>query len=182
MTTVLHQETGNNNTPSFTTKDSTVFNALVIACLQHVPPSLHHYFPETSDSSSGKMCLPSSQKSWKKVRRTLKQYLLDLLLLTETLQDKDMQRAILKQVHAMAPYFLCFPKVLKSLNKCLITKWSTADSHVQVLAFLAMRRVVLFQPHPALHNLLKVHVIDPPSLPPWINYLSFTESLHGFCS
>lgn len=86
----------------------------------------------------------------------MKQYLYDLLSLVETLQDGDMQRAVLKQIHSMAAYFACFPKLVKKLNKCLVEKWATGESHIQVLAFLALRRVVLFQSHPALHTLLKV--------------------------
>lgn len=139
----------------FVVKDSSVFNSIVVACFQHVPASLSHYFPQSSAPTS-KPCLPTSQGAWGRVRRTVKQYLFDLLRLAETLQDRDMQSAVLKQVHTMAIFFVCFPKLLKVLNKCLIEKWSTADSHVQVLAFLALRRIVLLQPHPALHNLLKV--------------------------
>lgn len=135
-------------------KGSTVFNAVVVACFRHVPSSLQQHFPQASSKPS----LPSSQRPWTRVRRTVKQYLFDLIQLTETLQDKDMQQTVLKQVHAMAIFFVCFPKILKVINKCLIEKWSAADSHVQVLAFLAMRRLVLLQPHPALHVLLKVQL------------------------
>ena len=139
----------------FVVKDSAVFNAIVVACFQHVPSSLSHHFPESSGAGS-KARLPSSQEAWGRVKRTVKQYLFDIVRLAETLQDVDMQSAVLKHVHSMAIFFVCFPKLLKVLNKCLIEKWSTADSHVQVLAFLAMRRLVLFQSHPALHVLLKV--------------------------
>lgn len=155
MTTLLHQEQENAASAThFVVKDSTVFNAIVVACLQHVPASLLHYFPQTS--APAKPCLPSSQGSWSRVRRTVKQYLFDLVRLAETLQNTEMQRAVLKHIYTMAIFFVCFPKLLKVLNKCLIEKWSTADSHVQVLAFLALRRIVLFQSHPALHVLLKV--------------------------
>ncbi len=67
-----------------------------------------------------------------------------------------MQCLVLKQVQTMLIYYLCFPKILKRLNKCLVEKWSAGENHVQVLAFLALRKLVLFQPHPSLHTLLKV--------------------------
>lgn len=156
MVTIFHQDKDSFTPYSFVVKDSMVFNAIVAACFQHVSPALLHRFPQTGSSTSSKPSLPSSQPAWTKVRRTVKQYLHDLLSLAETLQDVDMQRAVLKQVHIMAPFYVCLPKILKILNKCLIEKWSTAHSHVQVLAFLALRRIVLYQAHPALHVLLKV--------------------------
>ena len=156
MVTIFHQDKDGSTPYSFVVKDSIVFNAIVAACFQHISPALNHHFPQTASSTSTKPCLPSVQPAWTKVRRTVKQYLYDLLSLAETLQDIDMQRAVLKQVHIMAPFYVCLPKILKLLNKCLIEKWSTADSHIQVLAFLALRRIVLHQAHPALHVLLKV--------------------------
>lgn len=160
MVTIFHQDKDGSTPYSFVVKDSVVFNAIVAACFQHMSTALHHHFPQTASSTSSKPCLPSSQAAWTKVRRTVKQYLHDLLSLAETLQDVDMQRAVLKQVRIMAPFYVCLPKILKILNKCLIEKWSTADSHVQVLAFLALRRIVLYQAHPALHVLLKVLIIS----------------------
>lgn len=79
-----------------------------------------------------------------------------MLALAEALQDADMQRAVLKHMHSMAPYFASYPKLVKPFNKCLVEKWSGSEGHVQVLAFLALRKVTLFQSHPALHTLLKV--------------------------
>ena len=87
----------------------------------------------------------------------MKQYLSDLLTLSQTLQDPAMQCAVLKQIQTMATYFACFPKLVKALNKCLIEKWACGECRVQVLAFLSLRKLVLLQSHPALHALLKVH-------------------------
>lgn len=141
----------------FVVQDSAVFNALVTSCFQQVPTCLHHHFPHTSSSSTPtKPRLPSSQTSWSKIRRTVKQYLFDLLSLAGALQDADMQHAVLKQVHSMAAYFASLPKLLKPLNKYLLEKWSNGEGRVQVLAFLALRKVLLYQAHPALHTLLKV--------------------------
>lgn len=144
---------------SFVVKESAVFNNIVVSCFQQVPSCLEHHIPHTSSGMSGKVCLPTSQDAWTRVRRTVKQYLFDLLSLVETLQDTDMQSAVLKQISSMAAYFVCFPKLLKRLNRCLVEKWATGENHLQVLAFLALRRVLLFQSHPALHTLLKVNVI-----------------------
>lgn len=164
----------------FVVKDSAVFNAIIVACFQHVPPSLFHWFPQSSSLPGAKASLPSCQKSWGRVRRTVKQYLFDVVQLAETLQDVDMQSAVLKHIHAIAIFFVCFPKLLKVLNKCLIEKWSTADSHVQVLAFLAMRRLVLCQSHPALHVLLKVQL--PHIVCTLQHCILCAESIHGICS
>ncbi len=157
ITTFLHRQQDTPTQHGLVVKDSVVFNGIVASCFQHIPLCLHHHFPLSAPPSSTMSCpLPSSQEAWRKVRRTVKLYLTDLLFLAETLQDLDMQKAVLKQFHSMASYFVCLPKLLKPLNKCLVEKWSTGENSVQVLAFLAMRRTVLLQPHPALHTLLKV--------------------------
>lgn len=137
---------------------SSVFNALVVACFQHVPHTLHHHLPTTVPTRpKGKgACLPSSQGGWRRVRATVRQYLCDLLTLVGHLQDTAMQCSVLKQIQTLSIYFVCFPKLLRKLNKVLVAKWCSGDNHVQVLAFLCLRRIVLHQPHPALHLLLKV--------------------------
>ena len=135
---------------------SSVFNALVVGCFQSVPPTLLHHLPLPTPTHAKGVHLPSSLASWSRVRATVRQYLCDLLALVGHLQDTAMQCSVLKQLQTLSLYAVCFPKVVKKLNKVLVGKWSTGESHVQVLAFLCLRRLVLHQPHPALHLLLKV--------------------------
>ena len=141
---------------SVPTISSSVFNALVAACFQHVPHTLHHHLPMTTPLRGKGVCLPSSKGSWRRVRAMVRQYLCDLLDLVRHLQDTAMQCSVLKQIHAMGLYSVCFPKLLKKMNKVLVSKWCAGGSHVQVLAFLCLRKLVLYQPHPAMHLLLKV--------------------------
>ena len=84
-------------------------------------------------------------------------YLGDLLRLLEGLKDSSMLCALLKHIQTMSEYYICYPKLAKRLRRVLIKSWSEGESHVQVMAFMVLRRITLLQPHPALHQLLKVY-------------------------
>lgn len=138
--------------------DPSLFNSLVVACIKSVPHCLSHQLPRTpSTARHGKAPPPSSLKGWGKVKTTIKVYLSDLLRLLDTLKESSMRCAILKHVQSLSEYYICFPKVVKRLQKLLVSCWSEGESHVKVLAFVVLRRITLLQPHPALHHLLKVH-------------------------
>ena len=108
--------------------------------------------------------LPSTHPSWSRVKSTVKLHLPDLLSLLDTLRDPSMQASVLKHVLSLSEYFVCFPRLLKPLNRVLVEAWSReggggrggGERGVQVLAFLCLRRTILLQPHPALHGVLKV--------------------------
>lgn len=69
--------------------------------------------------------------------------------------------ALLKHIQTMAEYCICCPKLAKRLRRMLVKSWSEGESHVQVMAFMVLRRITLLQPHPALHQLLKVYCLTP---------------------
>ena len=133
-----------------------VFNALVLACFRCVPDALLHHLPPPDTPRGKGPSLPSSQRAWRRVRGTVRQYLGDLLDLIGRLQSSAMQCSVLKQLQSVASYCVCFPKLLKKWTGQLVECWYAGDSHTQVTAFLCLRRLVLLQPHPALHLLLKV--------------------------
>lgn len=107
-------------------------------------------------TSHAKTTPPSAVKGWSKVKTTVKMYLGDLLRLLEGLKDASMLCVLLKHIQAMAEYYVCYPKLAKRLRKVLVKCWAEGESHVQVMAFMVLRRITLLQPHPALHHLLKV--------------------------
>lgn len=107
-------------------------------------------------TSRAKTTPPSAVKGWSKVKTTVKMHLSDLLRLLEGLKDASMLCALLKHIQAMAEYYVCYPKLAKRLRKVLVKCWAEGENHVQVMAFMVLRRITLLQPHPALHHLLKV--------------------------
>ncbi len=140
--------------------DPSVFNSLVVSCTKTVPLSLSLFLPAPKAASRGtKTTPPSAIKGWNKVKTTVKMYLGDLLRLLEGLKDASMLCALLKHIQAMVEYYICYPKLAKRLRKVLVKCWSEGDSHVQVMAFMVLRRITLLQPHPALHHLLKVYIM-----------------------
>lgn len=163
---------------SLAVTDSAVFNTMVVSCLAHVPGCLNHHLPPTT---CAKPRPPSSHASWHRVKRTVKQYLSDLLSLLHGLQDSTMQCAVLKQVQTLSAYWICFPKLVKTLNKTLVERWTSGESHVQVLAFLSLRKLVILRPHPALHELLKVWGLFVHAEAHYFRS-SITENVFGICS
>ena len=146
--------------PSSGPASSEVFNALVLACFGTVPNALQHHLPPAEGAKGKHPHLPSSQRAWRRVRGTVRQYLEDLLVLIGRLQSSSMQCCVLDQLQAMARYCVCFSKLLKKLVLQLVECWSGRDNHTQVKAFLGLRSLVLLQPHPALHLLLKVRAMN----------------------
>ena len=59
----------------------------------------------------------------------------------------------------MVIYYACFPILCRSLSRKLISQWSEGNEHVQVLAFLVLRRLTLLHPHPSLHTTLKASIL-----------------------
>ena len=146
------------STPTYFLDDPSVFNSLVVSCIKAVPLSLSLLLlpRPRSTTSHPKTTLPSTVKGWSRVKTTVKVYLCDLLLLLERLKEPTMLCSLLKHIQVMADYYLCYPKLTKRLCKVLVKLWSEGESHVQVMAFMVLRRITLLQPHPALHHLLKV--------------------------
>lgn len=147
---------GEKNTPVllYRVEGTKEFNAVVSACLKYTPQCLSHYI-EISQRPGKRPSLPSTHRAWPMVKKTLKLYLPTVTKLLQSLHESSMQRAILRHIHTLAPYFACFPKTERSLKTTLVTLWSTGEEHVQVLAFLTIRALTLLHPHPALHLTLK---------------------------
>ena len=162
LTTALHDAINGllvdreDYTHTYFTDDATVFNCLVVACLKSVKDSVSLHLVTRPHAPPNKPPLPSTLKGWSKVKSIVRVYLSDLICLLETLKDPSMQCAILKHIQSFTTFCLCFPKITKRLSKVLIVCWSEGESHVQVLAFMVLHRITMLQPHPALHQLLKV--------------------------
>ena len=163
LSTALHDaingllvESANTSTTYFV-DDPSVFNSLVISCIKSVPHSLSLLLPRPPATSRGRTPPPSTLKGWSKVKTTIKVYLSDLVRLLDSLKDASMRCALLKHIQSLSDYYLCFPKLVRQLQKLLVRCWSEGESHVQVMAFIVLRRLTMLQPHPALHHLLKVH-------------------------
>eukprot|EP00794_Sanderia_malayensis_P009866 gene9866-10876_t len=125
-------------------ESSSVFNSLVQICLKSVSGVLQHNLSIGKHSKQRKkLPLPSTSKSWSKIKVTVKCYLKDLLQLLRQLTEPEMLVVILKHVNELCIYYACFPKLAKMLIKRLVRMWSSAEEHVRVLAFISIRRISL---------------------------------------
>lgn len=131
--------------------ESSSFNHLLVLCLKYVEPCVSHYL--TSSSSSQPL---SSHPNWHKLKRTLKPYFSDVLVLLQTLKEPSMQLVMVQHIHCFIPHFACFPKLTAQLHKLLVTCWSSGEAQVQVVAFMALRRMVQLNPQHMLSLTLKV--------------------------
>ena len=152
------QSDGNKSAPPptlvYRVEGTKEFNAIVGACLKYTHECLSHHI-EINHRPGKRPSLPSTHRAWPMVKKTLRLYLPTVTKLLQNLHESSMQRAILRHIHTLAPYFACFPKTERSLKGTLVTLWSTGEEHVQVLAFLTIRALTLLHPHPALHLTLK---------------------------
>ncbi len=139
--------------PTYRVESASVFNLLVLSCLKHVPLCLQHHIP-TKVGVAGKN--PSTHKAWPRVKKVIKPYLTDLVSLVTNLRDPSMQCAVIKNIRSLSRYLVCLPRLTKSVEKQLLGAWGCEDTHVQVMAFLALRDITLLRPHPSLTNTLKV--------------------------
>merc|ERR1719494_1773749 len=132
----------------YSVEGGAVFNNLITMCLQFAVPTLEKYLDYTKSKAkkSKKNPLPSSSKQWKKVKQTVKQYLLDNLQLLRQLTDPTMLSVMLRHTQNLCPYYSCFPKITKAAIKRLTRMWSTGEEHVRVLAFLCIRKIAILNP------------------------------------
>ncbi len=116
-----------------------------------------------------KIQLPSGGSNWKKLKVPVKSYLEDVLSVLQTfflhsfnkktqtkivfffffftqftsnINDPDILNAILRHVRVLVNFYMCFPKLLKSLIKTLITIWSQGDEKSRVIAFICIHKIV----------------------------------------
>ncbi|XP_066911565.1 nucleolar complex protein 2 homolog [Clytia hemisphaerica] len=131
----------------FSAKEGSVFNSLATLCLKHSIRILDKNIQYSKEKKGKSTSLPSTSKNWGKIKVTIKQYMMDLLQLLRQMSESSMLAIILRHCQLLAPYFCCFPKILKMLIKRLIRMWSGGEEHVRVLAFMCVRKSLTLQPN-----------------------------------
>lgn len=132
-----------------------VFNSLVIACLRYVRPTIEHHLPLPSSITTKKLILPSSLKSWGRLRSIIKLYLADILQLLKGVSQDSMICAILRHIEGIWIYFCCFPKLSRLLSHDLIKIWSERQEEAAVLAYLILRKLITTLNEYKIEDLMK---------------------------
>jgi len=128
---------------AFIIEGSAVFNAVIRACLLDVRPALHAILKLPSDKTMEKKdMLPSESSHWMRVQKDVKTYLVSLIQLLQEMADSAIVSVVLKHVHQMVPYIICFPKVARAAIRRLVKLWSQEEETVRVLAFLSILKTV----------------------------------------
>jgi len=128
---------------AFIVEGSAVFNAVVRACLVDVRPALHTILKLPSEKTMEKKdMMPSESSFWMRVQKDVKLYLTSLMQLMQEMAESSIVSVILKHVHQMVPYIICFPKVARAGARRLVKLWSQDEETVRVLAFLSILKTV----------------------------------------
>jgi nucleolar complex protein 2 len=92
--------------------------------------------------NQNKIKLASGGQYWKKLKVPVKNYLEDMLLLVSNINEADILNAILRHMRLLLNFYMCFPKMLKTLIKLLITIWSQSDEKSRVIAYICLHKIV----------------------------------------
>ncbi|KAH9503998.1 Nucleolar complex protein 2 [Bulinus truncatus] len=130
-----------------------IFNSIVRLCLTQVIPALQNMLSLPALSEVKKF----SDKSvkWKKLKLTVKSYLLSLLELLTRMSEAVMINAILKHMHKLIIFYVSFPKLMKLVLKKMIGMWTRGEETTCVLAFLCINKLVHFKQDILLEGCLK---------------------------
>jgi len=115
-----------------------MFNSVVRLCITHIQPALRKFLKLDADST----LKPEKCKKWKKIEKTLRVYLLELVTLLGRLAEQSVLSVLLKHIHSMLPFYLAFQKGAKQLMGKLISIWSCSSETPRILAFMCLVKLV----------------------------------------
>jgi len=128
---------------AYIVEGSAIFNAVIRACLLDIRPALHAILKLPSEKTMEKKdMLPSESSFWMRVQKEVRLYLISLMQLLQEMAESSIVSVILKHVHQMVPYIICFPKVARAASRRLVKLWSQEEETVRVLAFLSILKTV----------------------------------------
>jgi nucleolar complex protein 2 len=130
---------------------SAVFNGVIQLCVIHLGPALRRFLRLKEGSKQP----PHKCKRFIKIKRTLKDYFMDLSKLLSGVTSANIQTVLLKHLHYMSPFIVSYPNITKSILRRLISIWGTAEEGVRVLAFLCILRITNGQKAKFLEIVLK---------------------------
>jgi len=128
---------------AYVVEGSAVFNAIVRACLLDVRPALHVILKLPSEKTMEKKdMIPSESSFWMRVQKDVRLYLIGLMQLLQEMAESSIVGVVLKHIHQMVPYIICFPKIARAATRRLVKLWSQEEETVRVLAFLSILKTV----------------------------------------
>ena len=144
------------------THDFLVHNLILLTAMKYSPIVLNQYlYGETELEATERKPLPSTLKKWKKLKATVKSFLLALLKILQKMTSLSMTKFVLKSTEASVTFFACFPKICKDFLKEMLKRWASApQEQVKILSFLCIRRLALSAPNTYLDPVLKVSPLD----------------------
>lgn len=174
-------ETQHENPSLYKVEGSAVFNGVIQLCILYLPDAFKHFLKlGTSTHFEVHKC-----KKFVKVKRALKSYLTDLIMILQNVSSANIQSVLLKHLHQMLPYTQSFSSLRKPLLRILLKFWSSAEETVRVVAFLCILRIATSHKETVLELLLKTMYVKyventkfvSPNTLPGINFMrhSLTE-------
>lgn len=132
---------------------SAVFNAVVQMCVLDLPPAIRKFL--NISSSSLTHTSPAKSKRWPKLKSFLKSYVEDLLQLLGGIASVNITTILLKHIHQMTAFIICFSNLTKHFMKKMISLWATGDETVRVVAFMCILRATTLQQKTLLDKVLR---------------------------
>ncbi|XP_040166150.1 nucleolar complex protein 2 homolog [Anopheles arabiensis] len=151
----LYTVTGDKSViPPYRVEGSAMFNGIVQTCVLYLGPALRSYLALTEKRQFKDL---KNDFRFKKVRASIKTYLIDLTNLLENVSSSHIMSVLLKHLHEFSSILICYQNLTKPILKRLIGIWSTAEEEtIRVLAFMCILKITHAQQSFFLSNVLKV--------------------------
>ncbi|PRD24225.1 UNVERIFIED_CONTAM: Nucleolar complex protein 2-like protein [Trichonephila clavipes] len=133
---VVCQSVGLSNKVDLSKSD--FFNDVIKLCLIDLVPALYKVL--NLSASDKKRVDPSKSKAWRKVRRFVKWYLMDMLKVISIMKESSLIVPILKHVVHLIPFYSVSKLLIKNLLKKVISLWSVEEETVRVLSLIIIIR------------------------------------------
>ncbi|OLY82920.1 putative NOC2 family protein [Smittium mucronatum] len=144
-----------NNEYKYSVRGETEFHQLMMLCMTQVPIALQYHVPfvtldkNQNSSSKGKSqnsnykAIIEKNKKWKPLKPFVFSYLDSYMMTIKQITDSTMLSFVLSQSSTFTPYFLCFPKLVRTYVRELMRLFglSSSDDTVVVSSLLALRRL-----------------------------------------
>lgn len=159
-----------------------IFNGIIQLCVLYLEKAIRKYL-----KLSGKAHLKEIQKCkrFSKVKNVLRNYLMDLTKLLESVSSPNILSVILKHLHQIGSVLIAFSSITKPVLKRLVKIWSTGEESVRIVAFLCILKIIRNQKDLFLNQALKTMYMEyvrnskfvSPNTLPSINFMrrSLTE-------
>ena len=96
-----------------------------------------------------------SSPHWRRMTPLVKSFFSSILTFLNHATNPAMIGFVLKQLDFGIRYLASLPKLRKPYLKLLLELWSSSEESVRIVAFLVVRRLCIFCPHPFIDLVLK---------------------------